>query len=239
MKLTLKTPFRSHSGFTLIELLSVIAVVGVLVAILIPAVVKVRTLALRTETASNLRQVYNACILYSQDHKFALPNAYIAPNDTTGRKQGYWTRQLVNGGYLGAPDKTSFVHPQGYSVLGSPIQRRELPDVTLDVDPPRMSTFGMNGVTSIHRNNSLASSLTLNKFASPGRTLFISEGHIGEGSGWFGVSVDPWGSSPNNTDGIITFAYVDGHIGQMTEEEFPRGLGASGSASWYFWHGIE
>ena len=55
---------QNRRGFTLIELLTVIAVVGILAAILIPSVEKARTHALRAESASNLRQVFAACGLY-------------------------------------------------------------------------------------------------------------------------------------------------------------------------------
>jgi len=62
-KLPQTQPLRC-GGFTLIELLTVIAIVGILSAILIPVVGKMRTSALRSESASNLRQVFSACQLY-------------------------------------------------------------------------------------------------------------------------------------------------------------------------------
>lgn len=62
-----------NSGFTLIELLSVIAIVGILVAILIPAVGTVRMNAYKAETSSDLRQVYAAVSLYAGDHSGTLP----------------------------------------------------------------------------------------------------------------------------------------------------------------------
>ena len=74
---------QNRWGFTLIELLTVIAVVGILAAILIPSVEKVRTNALRTKSASNLRQVFAACGLYSNDNNFRLLNSWIGPNEET------------------------------------------------------------------------------------------------------------------------------------------------------------
>jgi prepilin-type N-terminal cleavage/methylation domain-containing protein/prepilin-type processing-associated H-X9-DG protein len=48
---------RSHRGFTLVELLAVIAIIGVLVGLLLPAVQTARESARRTDCASRLRQV--------------------------------------------------------------------------------------------------------------------------------------------------------------------------------------
>ena len=77
----------------------------------------------------------------------------------------------------------------------------------------------------------------MNRLLAPGRTLYISEGNLNDGGQWFGVSVGP-GSPPNNTDGIGTFVYADGHIGQMPIEEFPAEKGEKYSESWYFWQGV-
>ena len=229
---------QNRWGFTLIELLTVIAVVGILAAILIPSVEKVRTNALRTKSASNLRQVFAACGLYSNDNNFRLLNSWIGPNEETGRTQGSWCLQLLEGGYLS--DGGSANGRQNYKVLGSPIQRREASEVTIDRNPPRYGTYGMNFVLNGVGNNKPMSSgqLTMGRLLAPGRTLYISEGNLAPGTQWFGVSVSP-GSPPNNTDGIGTFVYADGHIGQMPIEEFPAEKGEMYSESWYFWQGYD
>ena len=230
--------YQNRRGFTLIELLTVIAVVAILAALLLPAIQKVRTNAYRAESASNLRQIYAACALYSNDNNLRMPNSFIAKNDDTGRKQSSWKEQLINGGYFGNATGGTRLHHSQFKVLGSPIQRRVASDVTIDKN--RFSTYGMNTVlTMVRKEETVSAGMTTNRLLAPGRTLYISEGQLNSGGQWFGVGVSPWGSLPNNTDGIVTFVYADGHVGQIPVEEFPAQIGKKYSDSWYFWQGYD
>lgn len=84
---------RSRAGFTLIELLTVIAIVGILAAILIPVVGKVREKARTAQCASNLRQLGMAALLFADANKGILPVPGIAG------QTGNWAQKITP--YLG------------------------------------------------------------------------------------------------------------------------------------------
>ena len=64
----------SVAGFTLIELLTVIAIIGILAAIIIPTVGKVRETAQRWVDANNLREIVKAAMIYAGDNNDRLPD---------------------------------------------------------------------------------------------------------------------------------------------------------------------
>ncbi|EIP98213.1 prepilin-type N-terminal cleavage/methylation domain-containing protein [Opitutaceae bacterium TAV1] len=90
MHLNPSTRHYLAAGFTLIELLTVIAIIGILAAIIIPTVGKVRETARAATCASNLRQIGAAVAMYAEDHKGWLPGHFPLPGST---KKGLWNGQ--------------------------------------------------------------------------------------------------------------------------------------------------
>jgi prepilin-type N-terminal cleavage/methylation domain-containing protein len=79
MTTSLRRPIK---GFTLIELLTVIAIIGILAAIIIPTVGQVRKTAQKTQALGNIREIGKGALLYAADNRDFLPGKFI--NTTTG-----------------------------------------------------------------------------------------------------------------------------------------------------------
>src|SRR5436309_7988345 len=75
-------PLR-RSGFTLIELVAVIAIIGLLIALLLPAVQAAREAARRTKCRSNLHNVCLALHTYADIHA-SFPSAYTSIGTNPG-----------------------------------------------------------------------------------------------------------------------------------------------------------
>ncbi|MDR1283120.1 MAG: prepilin-type N-terminal cleavage/methylation domain-containing protein [Opitutaceae bacterium] len=115
---------RYACAFTLIELLAVIVIIGILAAIIIPTVGKVRRSAQRAVSASNLRQIGSALTLYAIDNR-AYPKWTVQSIHALAGKKGgnvTWTanKRLLNP-YLGVQNPD--IMPDALPVCHSPADR--------------------------------------------------------------------------------------------------------------------
>ncbi len=77
-------PGRTPPGFTLIELLVVISVIAILLAIMLPALARVREQARCRTCAAHIRQQFLALYLYGSENMGRLPLTVFSGQDRTG-----------------------------------------------------------------------------------------------------------------------------------------------------------
>lgn len=235
-------PLRpSRAGFTLIELLTVIAIIGILAAIIVPVVGKVRQSARKSACASNLRQVGTAILAYAADHQNWLPGGY--------EKSGQWNlyglqRTVGPRGWQEGGKPTQDLAAQLYPYLNAslPDANGELPQTKILVCPGNSTAVDTFGTGSAIASYYAGISVTLNN-GSTARPFGRSSGtraprmtdianlaeavalydydakllaDLGQGA----VANIP--ASPADVHGTTrNYLYLDGHVKSMPEDYLP------------------
>ncbi len=236
----LPLPERAHrqekaSGFTLIELLTVIAIIGVLAAILIPVVSSVRAAAKKTQCSSNLRSVAGAWLMHFIDNRNYFDNERV---DTNGVTTIDYNPYYINNGYslyLGAPDKS--VHTEAEVsplALSSEFRGKFLTTGAKNTAYYKTTSYWHNTAVwraSTHANNLYTISDAHGRLGplEPTRTpmLGVADHEFLQSSGGF---VYLWDWTPQrfeNYGGNTTvLAYFDGHVEPISIDALPdRWLG--------------
>ncbi|MEY4488304.1 MAG: hypothetical protein RIQ79_812 [Verrucomicrobiota bacterium] len=211
---------RAGSAFTLIELLTVIAIIGILAAIIIPTVGRVRAKAASTKSASNLRQLGIALNLCIAETKRVTGASNF--DQTLCIYLGY--SKGSNGQYAMAAENF-FTHPREEST----------PKIA---DAPRRSyaqqnEYSPDGGHIPNAKEAIEESRTLGKVATlinnPSQVMIYTEragpGNPGGCVGmttytgmWCGnqdpadVNPDFGDKSINGTSGLFNYCFVDGHV---------------------------
>ena len=77
----MKPSSRNRDAFTLVELLVVVAIIGVLIGLLLPAVQSARAAGRRMQCANNIRQVALGVIVYADAHRGRFPSRTHTADD--------------------------------------------------------------------------------------------------------------------------------------------------------------
>jgi len=223
-------PSRSASrAFTLIELLTVIAIIGVLAAILIPTVGKVRSTAKKAQCVSNLRQWGMAVRLMANDYKGMVPLSNAIGSD-----------QQIYSAYF---SQKTMVNVAGERKSSQEVMSRCPSDPIVDPNDPqfrgRCYTFGrptlgagIRKLDPVAYGMGASSSLSgylITEAATPSQLLLMVESHSLGGNNAYTVD-NPAGSwdehvKPMQTntdrrlvrhDGLANALFLDGHVASLT-----------------------
>lgn len=196
----METSTPRKSAFTLIELLTVIAVIAILAAILIPTTQMVRTKAMDSECVANLRQHGVATKMYASEHANRLPALnYLYVKDL-------WP--YLYGGEAEAPSLVGTTFPE--RLRGTAF---ECPAMDQDVGAANERSYGVNsfirsfylkGGDADDKNYTGAPILLVEE---PAGTVLFADTH--ERSN---LSNDRWGLISQRHGGHVNSVFVDGHV---------------------------
>ncbi|EIP98590.1 prepilin-type N-terminal cleavage/methylation domain-containing protein [Opitutaceae bacterium TAV1] len=222
---TLHPPMRNHPtcpaaglrAFTLVELLTVIVIIGILAAIIIPTVGRVRETASAAQCIGNLRSMGVAVRLYSEDNKGRTPRltytfiqdlwSYAYPNTTVSFSGEALPEQLAG---------TMFECPLAH--------KDAVPFVTTK------RSYGMNAALDPSSNQAERESrgILLSRVTQPSRAALI--GDVRDASLFVIGTLNP---RHNNK---VNVCFVDGHAAAITITDELRA--ADAQANHVFWNGV-
>ncbi len=224
---SLVRPFAAirRTGFTLIELLIVVSVIGLLIALVLPAVQLARATARRTVCQSNLRQWALAAQLYADTHQGRLPyrGQGIQPTTRLDSKDD-WFNALP-----ASMDEDSYFDLTRIEVVpfvGHASVWTCPEAVPLDPVPPK--PFNPNAFFAYGMNMALSTPFMgrpdhIEKVGPKQTMVFMADG-------WGAYcSViphrEPYSPIARHVGGTVNLAFLDGHVEAFPGEEVGCGIG--------------
>lgn len=195
-------------GFTLIELLTVIAIIGILAAIMIPVVGSVRKKAHIATSVSNLRQLGAASLAFAAENRDQLPVYFL--DHATYPNHG-WVKALWR--LTHAPKPVPRVTPSpdnsdgfraewGGTIFLSPLLE----------DGDVVRSYGFNKYlcryTGSDPTSLTLSPITLREIVNPGRTAMLGDSQKS-------VQLTRDSNPTGRNDGWTLIVFVDGHVDRL------------------------
>jgi prepilin-type N-terminal cleavage/methylation domain-containing protein/prepilin-type processing-associated H-X9-DG protein len=217
---------RPSAGFTLIELLTVIAIIGILAAILIPVVGSVRDSARGAQCTSNLRQVFNLYMIDVEENRGILPST--APTiwiDRIATRYGVEGKGM--GQALGCPLQIRLKDPRLTEVATSNQRAPRTYSINRDLNRRSSAPF-----TNINR--------PLSTVVNPSKAALAADGNDSDGSPDYYTGIIGSGGRPPSKPhrGKANILFLDGHVKAMDDTSLLNSpTPAPGTPQATFWFG--
>lgn len=217
-----------RSAFTLVELLAVIAIVGVLAAIVITSVGRVRETARGQTCLNNLRQIAAGMMLYAADNKGVLPASNTSTSINDQRTLWGYALWLYIYGDVNSFRQNFVGGAPNSLIMGSPVYEGitenvfRCPSTMLDLNglpgtTPLASRFSYGYNTGSNDTADRTRAIRLNTIATPARTVAVVESSAPYG--YRNAYLSYWGLAPHR--GAANFLFFDGHVRSLRVSEVP------------------
>lgn len=201
---------RSVAGFTLVELLTVIAILGVLVAIVVPVVGKVRENGRQAVCVSNLRQIMGATLLYSQDNNGAMP-LVVGPASLGESRR--WATQIQP--YLNPMAEARSIDPMSvFRCPGDEVER-----TSAAAADSTWCSYGLNIRVHVAGNVNNTAQKRFAAIVNPGRTILYGDVWYQANTVFQSHSLLQFIGDYHGGGRGSNYVFADGHVAFMTQAE--------------------